>query len=410
MPKTYCPSDADQVQEIIAWAVSEEHPLEIIGAGSKRVLGRPMEDCSILDLSRLVGLTYYEPSELVLAAWGGTPLSLIESELGKNSQSLAFEPADYGRILDGKAGQATIGGLLACNISGPRRIQAGAARDHCLGVVGISGRGEVFKSGGRVVKNVTGYDLSKLMAGSYGTLAVMTEVTFKVLPMPEKIRTVLVFGLDIAEGISVLAQASLSDLEPSGLGYLPAAVVSRSAVGYVKELETSVAAIRIEGPAPSVEARCRALCKMFEGQGAIEELHGRNSSTLWREIANVEFLGGNGGDLWRLSVPPSTAADVVDRVRAGLPSSCKTEFIFDWAGGLIWLEITGAEDAAHTIVRNSLTAGGGHATLIKASEEVRRSIPVFQPASPGLAALNARVKQGFDPLGLLNPGRMSAAY
>jgi len=408
--ETYRPNDVDQVQEIVAWAVAEECPLEILGAGSKRAFGRPVEGCNILDLSGLVGLTYYEPGELVLAAWGGTPLSVIEAELSENAQGLAFEPADYGRILGGEAGQSTIGGLLACNISGPRRIQAGAARDHCLGVAGVSGRGEVFKSGGRVVKNVTGYDLSKLMAGSFGTLAVLTEVTFKVLPIPEKARTVLVFGLDIADGISALAQASSSDLQPSGLGYLPAAAASQSSVGYVTDPESSVTAIRIEGPALSVEARCRLLRKMFEDQGATEELHGHNSSTLWREIANVEFLGDDESDLWRLSVPPSTAANVANRIKSGLSSACKSGFIFDWAGGLIWFEVMGAEGAAHEIVRDSLIAGGGHATLIKASEEVRRSIPVFQPSSPGLSALNARVKQGFDPRGLLNPGRMSADY
>ncbi len=410
MSETYRPADADQVQEIVAWAVAEERPLEIRGAGSKRALGRPMEVCSTLDLSGLTGLTYYEPGELVLAACSGTPLSVIEAKLGENAQRLAFEPADYGSILGGTAGQSTIGGVLACNISGPRRIQVGAARDHCLGVSGVSGRGEAFKSGGRVVKNVTGYDLSKLMAGSYGTLAALTEVTFKVLPMPEKTRTVLVFGLSVSEGISVLGQASSSDLEPSGLSHLPAAAASRCSVGYVTQPGDSVSAIRIEGPAPSVEARCRSLREMFEDRGATEELHGHNSSTLWREIADVDLLGEAGGDLWRLSVPPSTAAGVVDRIGAALPSTCDAEFLFDWAGGLVWLDINGAKDAAHELVRDALAASGGHATLIRASEEVRRTIPVFQPTSPGLAALNARVKQGFDPRGLLNPGRMSAEY
>ena len=175
MSETFRPSDADQVLETVAWAVAEEEPLEIRGAGSKQNLGRPMADCRVLDLSALTGLTYYEPGELVLAAWAGTPLSVIEAELSENGQRLAFEPADYGRILGNVAGQATIGGLVACNISGPRRVQVGAARDHCLGVSGVSGRGEAFKSGGRVIKNVTGYDLSKLMTGSYGTLAALTE-------------------------------------------------------------------------------------------------------------------------------------------------------------------------------------------------------------------------------------------
>ena len=410
MSETFRPGDADQVLETVAWTVAEEQPLEIRGAGSKRNLGRPMADCGVLDLSALTGLTYYEPGELVLAAWAGTPLSVIEAELSENGQRLAFEPADYGRILGNAAGQATIGGLVACNISGPRRIQVGAARDHCLGVSGVSGRGEAFKSGGRVVKNVTGYDLSKLMTGSYGTLAALTEVTFKVLPVPEKTRTVLIFGHGEAEGIDVLSQASASALEPSGLAHLPAVAAARSSVGYVAEAGASVTAIRVEGPGPSVEARCRSLRSLFGGAGQTEELHGHNSGTLWREIADVTLLGSNGGSLWRLSVPPSTASGVVSAVEAQLPPSCRVEVLFDWAGGLIWLDVTGAENAAHDVIRGAIRDEGGHATLIRASVDVRRAVPVFQPPEPGLAALNARVKQGFDPRGIFNPGRMSTDY
>jgi glycolate oxidase FAD binding subunit len=410
MSETFRPGDADQVCETVAWAAAEERPLEIRGAGSKRNLGRPMDNCSVLDLSALSGLTYYEPAELVLAAKAGTPLSVIETELSENGQRLAFEPADYGRILGNAAGQATIGGLVACNLSGPRRIQVGAARDHCLGVSGVSGRGEAFKSGGRVVKNVTGYDLSKLMTGSYGTLAALTEVTFKVLPVPEKTRTVLVFGHGDAEGIATLGQALSSALEPSGLAYLPAVAASRSTVGYVSEIGTSVTAIRVEGPASSVEARCRSLRSLFGGSDKTEELHGHNSGTLWREIADVTLLGSSGGDLWRLSVPPSAASGVVSAVKAELSPSCSAEVLFDWAGGLIWLDVTGAEDAAHEAVRGALHDSGGHATLIRAPGDVRRTVPVFQPPEPGLASLNARVKQGFDPRGILNPGRMGTDY
>lgn len=410
MLETYRPSDADQALEIIAWAVSEEQPLEIRGAGSKRNLGCPMTDCSVLDLSALTGLTYYEPSELVLAARAGTPLSEIEAKLLENGQRLAFEPADYGRILGNVAGQATVGGLVACNTSGPRRIQVGAARDHCLGVSGISGRGENFKSGGRVVKNVTGYDLSKLMTGSYGTLAALTEVTFKVLPVPEKTRTVLIFGYDETEGIAALSQASASALEPSGLAHLPAVAAARSSVRYVADPGASVTAIRIEGPGASVEARCRSLRNLFGDRNLIEELHGYNSGTLWREIADVTLLGSSDGSLWRLSVPPSTASSVVSVVEAQLLPSCRVEALFDWAGGLIWLDVTGAENAAHDVIRGAIRDQGGHATLIKASIDIRRTVPVFQPLEPGLAALNARVKQGFDPRGIFNPGRMSTDY
>ena len=267
MSETLRPGGADQVRDIVAWAAAEEHPLEIRGAGSKRDLGRPMAPCDVLDLSGLTGLTYYEPEELVVAAAAGTPLTAVEAELSENRQRLAFEPVDYGRLLGGPAGRSTIGGIVACNISGPRRIQAGAARDHCLGVKGVSGRGEAFKSGGRVVKNVTGYDLSKLMTGSYGTLAALTEVTLKVLPVPEKTRTALVFGLDDVEGVAVMGRVTASSLEPTALAHLPAASAARSSVGYVADAGHSVTAVRIEGSAPSVEARCQSLRDLLGAVG-----------------------------------------------------------------------------------------------------------------------------------------------
>ena len=410
MSETFRPDDADQVRDIIAWAVAEEHPLEIRGAGSKRGLGRPMEACDVLELSGLTGLTYYEPGELVLAAEAGTPLRAIEAELLENQQRLAFEPVDYGRLFGGPAGQSTIGGVVACNISGPRRVQAGAARDHCLGVHGVSGRGEAFKSGGRVVKNVTGYDLSKLMTGSYGTLAALTEVTLKVLPVPEKTRTVLVFGLGEAEGIAALGRATASGLEPTALAHLPATAASHSSVGYVSESGKSVTAIRIEGPGSSVEARCQSLRGLLGDLGETEELHGHNSAALWREIGEVSLLPVDAGVLWRLSVPPSSAAGVVAAIEDSLPPSSAVEILFDWAGGLIWLKVAAVEDAAHETVRGALAGGGGHATLIHAPDEIRRKVPVFQPQDPGLAALSTRVKQGFDPRGILNPGRMAAEY
>ncbi len=410
MSETFRPDDAEQVREIVAWAAAEERPLEIRGGGSKRGLGRPAPGaCDVLDVSGLGGVTFYEPTELVLAAAAGTPLAHVESELARNRQRLAFEPVDYGPLTGGAAGRSTVGGVVACNVSGPRRVQAGAARDHCLGVNGVSGRGEAFKSGGRVVKNVTGYDLSKLMAGSYGTLAVLTEVTFKVLPAPEKTRTVLLYGLDDAAGVAALGRAAASGLEPTALAHLPAPAASRSGVGYVSGAGAGagVTAIRIEGPAPSVEARCAALRKSFGPAGGTEELHGRNSGALWREVGEARLLPAD-GVLWRLSVPPAGAAGVAADIAGALPEDAAAEAVFDWAGGLIWLAVEGVGDAAHGVVRSAIAAGGGHATLVRAPAEVRRRVPVFQPPDPGVAALSARVKKGFDPRGILNPGRMRA--
>src|SRR5947209_6226994 len=206
MPDSLKPSDAKAVEQAVQWALSDGKTLEIVGGGSKRGVGRPSQTDVTLDLSALTGVTLYEPEELVLSARAGTPLAEIEALLAAHGQQLAFEPMDCGAIL-GSAAAASIGGTLSANLSGPRRMKAGAARDHFLGFAAVSGRGESFKSGGRVVKNVTGYDLCKLMAGSWGTLAVLTDVTLKTLPQPETEETVLVRGLDPPQAIAAMTGA-----------------------------------------------------------------------------------------------------------------------------------------------------------------------------------------------------------
>ena len=400
------PADGDQVREAIAWAVAEEKPLTLQGAGTKAALGRPPRTAHVLDLSALAGVSLYEPEELVLRAGAGTPLIEIEALTAAQDQHLAFEPPDYGPLLGSPAAAATIAGVLACNLSGPRRIQAGAARDHFLGFEAVSGRGERFKSGGRVVKNVTGYDLCKLLAGSYGTLGALTEVTFKVLPRPEKTRTVLVFGLDDRAAVAAMVAAGGTSHELSGLAHLPARQAARSAVSYVADAGVSVTAFRIEGPGPSIEHRCAALRETASRCGPVEELHSRNSGRFWREVRDVApFAGERERLVWRLSVPPAAGAEVVSRIARDLDVSA----IYDWAGGLVWLSLEGAGEAGHEQVRSALADVGGHALLVRAPGEIRAAVPVFQPQAPALAALSARVKESFDPSRILNPGRMYAA-
>lgn len=402
MTEVLKPADSAQLAEAVAWAAAEGVPLEICGAGSKRGLGRPVEAAYTLDVGGLAGVSLYEPDELVMSAGAGTPLKEIQEQLTEHRQQLAFEPPDYGRLLGGAAEAQTIGGVIACNLSGSRRVKAGAARDHFLGFKAVTGRGEAIKSGGRVVKNVTGYDLSKLMAGSYGTLAVFSEVTVKVLPAPEKLRTVLVYGLSDAEGVAVLSRAAGSPHEASGLAHLPAAAARRSAVGYVSGGGSSVTAIRVEGPAPSVEHRCRALKEMFSGAAAVEELHGSNSARFWREVTDtVDLLPQGTGFLWRLSVTPSEAP----AISAVILEALGGEAFYDWTGGLVWLSLPPSEDAGHETVRGAV-GGQGHATLIRAPAEVRARVPVFQPEAEALSRLNGRIKESFDPCRVLNPGRM----
>ncbi len=270
MPDVLKPGDADQARDVVAWAAAEEESLEIVGGGSKRALGRPVRAGHRLDVSGLVGVTLYEPAELVMTARPGTPLAAIEAELDNSDQQLAFEPPDLGPLLGGPAGAGTVGGVFACNLSGPRRIKAGAARDHFLGTLAVTGRGEAIKAGGRVVKNVTGYDLCKLFAGSYGTRAVMTELTFKVMPAAEKTRTVLVAGLDDGAAIEAMTAALASAPAVSAAAQLPAVAAARSAVAYVSGAGAGVTALRVEGPAPSAEHRCQALRELLAGHGEVE--------------------------------------------------------------------------------------------------------------------------------------------
>jgi glycolate oxidase FAD binding subunit len=399
------PADGEQVREVLAWAAAEEEPIAVQGGGSKIALGRPMQAARVLDLSQLTGVSLYEPEELVLRAGAGTALSEVEALVAGEGQQLAFEPPDYGPLLGAPPGGATIAGAVACNLSGPRRIQAGAARDHFLGLKAVSGRGEHFKSGGRVVKNVTGYDFCKLLAGSYGTLGALTEVTVKILPAAEKTRTVLILGLDDRAALAALREASGSAHEVSGLAHLPASEAARSAVSYVADADTSVTALRIEGPGPSVEHRCAALRQAMAAHGPVEELHSRNSAAFWREVRDVgPFVGEESRLVWRLSLPPAAGAEVVARIAAEI----ETRAFYDWAGGLVWLSLEESPDAGHETVRAALTEVGGHALLVKAPAEVRAVVPVFQPLAPSLAALTARVKESFDPRRILNPGRMYA--
>ncbi len=420
MSETFRPETDVQVAELLSWALAEELPLELRGRGSKRALGRPLQAERTLDLSGLSGIVFYEPEELVLKAKAGTPLAEIEAALAEKNQELAFEPSDLGPLLGGEAGQGSIGGVIACNLSGPRRIKAGAARDHFLGVEAVSGRGELFKSGGRVVKNVTGYDLCKLLAGSYGTLAVATDIVVKVLPAPEKTRTVLVFGLDEEKALQAMTGALTSSHEVSGAAHLPANLAARSGVSRVAEAGGAVTAIRVEGPGGSVAHRCSALRETLGSLGETEELHSHNSQSFWRELRDVAPFTGDERAVWRISVAPQAGPGIA-RFLQGMSGQGMSgqgmsgqgmsgaDCFMDWGGGLIWAALPAGEDASAEALRAAVAeAGGGHATLIRAPEPLRAGVPVFQPLDPVQDALTRRVKESFDPKGILNPGRMFA--
>lgn len=396
----FSPATLDELRDAVATALAAEEPLEVIAGGSKRGLGRPLQTPHVLDLGALAGVRDYEPAELVLTAGAATPLDEIAALLDENRQMLAFEPPDWRALLGACETRPTLGGALACNMSGPRRVKAGAARDHLLGFRAVSGRGEIFKSGGRVVKNVTGYDLSKLMAGSYGTLAALEEVTVKVLPRPEQVATVVLCGLDPAAAGRAMSRALGSPYDVSGAAYLPAGSVPVPAA-------VSVTAFRVEGATPSVGFRRERLLAELAGDCESTVLEDAASSTFWRAVRDVEPLAALAErTVWRVSVAPARGAALAEAVARVLD----TVWYLDWGGGLAWLAVAGAEDGGAAVIRDAIRGadgrGTGHATLIKGSAALRRAVPVFEPQPPALAALAARVKDGFDPRHILNPGRM----
>ena len=400
---TFAPTSSAEVLSSVQWAAAEDAPLEIVGHGSKRGIGRPLQTEHTLDLSKLTGVTLYEPAELVLSARAGTSLAEIENLLAENGQQLAFEPMDYGRLLGGEPGKGTIGGVLAANLSGPRRLKAGAARDHVLGIHAVSGRGEAFKSGGRVVKNVTGYDLSKAMAGSWGTLAVLTDVTFKVLPAAETEVTLAVRGLLDDNAAAAMSMAPGASAEVSSAAHLPERIAARVADGTLGSEAATL--LRVEGFGPSVAYRVEALKTLLRKAGPLQEIGGEASLLVWRDIRDCVPFAGSDKPLWRVSMAPADSHAMVMALRM----QSAVEVFYDWQGGLIWLSMEMGEAEAELVRAAVRHFGGGHATLVRAAPAIRAAVPVFQPQQPALAALSARLKAEFDPKGILNPGRMAPA-
>jgi glycolate oxidase FAD binding subunit len=369
------PATETELSEIVAHATG---PLRVVGGGT-RPIGRPVAG-DVLSVAGLSGIELYEPGALTIVAKAGTPLAEVEAALAAEGQRLPFEPMDH-RALLGTGGAPTIGGVVAANVSGPRRIQAGAARDSLIGVRFVDGSGTVVKNGGRVMKNVTGYDLVKLMAGSWGTLGVLSEVAFKVLPAPEAAASLSLEGLSALQAVEATAVALGSPFEVSGAAHLP---------GEGRTI------LRIEGFAASVAYRAGRLSELMAPFGAVTvEEDGATVAETWRGIRDVSGFAGREGDVWRISVTPSDGPEIAARTGG--------EAMFDWGGGLIWALVPEGTD-----LRARLGAFAGHATLIRASEETRARIAPFQPEPAPLAKLSRGLRGKFDPRGILNPGLMGA--
>ena len=373
------PSDERELAEAVSGAV---RPLAVRGGGTRRV-GHPV-DGDDLTVAGLSGITFYEPGALTLVARAGTSLALVEATLASEGQMLAFEPMDHRKLL-GTSGEPTIGGTVAANVSGPRRVRAGACRDFLLGVRFVDGCGRIIKNGGRVMKNVTGYDLVRLMAGSRGTLGVLSEVCLKVLPRPESTAVLLLAGLDVETAVRAMSAALNSPYEVSGAAHVP--------VGLDGD---PVTMIRLEGFEASVAYRAERLkARLAEfGPAEIERrTDGPESTTAgWAWIRDVEAHGGTGEDVWRFSIPPRDAPALVRNL-------ADARVVLDWGGGLVWAAVEAGRDARRSVA-------SGHATLIRADDETRNRLGVFQPETEPLATFAEGLRRKFDPEGILNPGLM----
>jgi glycolate oxidase FAD binding subunit len=394
------PKNEKEAAEQVSEAFSAGTRLGVVGGGTRADIGHPIQTQKKLTSARLSGITNYEPAELVMTVKPGTPMKKIDAALKKARQRLVFEPMDH-RALLGSEGEPTIGGVIAGNVSGPRRILAGAARDSLLGVRFVNGRGEVIKNGGRVMKNVTGLDLVKLMAGSWGTLGFLTEVTLKVLPAPETEKTLAIRGLTEEEAATTMAVAMGTSAEMSGAAHLPQLVANRVIGGELSDDPATL--LRVEGFADSVKHRIELLSDLFAKSGELQILNEKKSVKLWREVRDcIPFADGTRKPVWRISMAPMEGCRMV----AALRLEAAADAFYDWQGGLVWLRIE--DDPAPETVRKLVAAnGGGHATLIRADGAFRASIPVFEPQPKPVALLSKRIKEQFDPKGILNPGRMA---
>jgi glycolate oxidase FAD binding subunit len=390
----------DSIVAVVAEAARNREPLLIQGNGTKAGMLRPVQAARTLSTAGLSGVNLYAPKELIISAWAGTPLPEIEATLAAAGQHLIAEPPDLSELLGPNGKPQTLGGVVATNLSGPRRVAWGAMRDHVMGVRAITGRAEIIRSGGRVLKNVTGLDLCKLLTGSHGTLGVITEITLKVLPAPEATGTLVIPGLDAAAGVAALSAALGSPYGVSGAAWIPAAATTR--IPGLAGIGGSATLIRIEEFTPSVDYRIGRLRDQFAAADAVT-LDTDMSRAVWKQVRDARALATGAEDaVWRVSVRPSAGPSVLDAL---LPRGVAG--FLDWGGGLVWL--TGpADTATHAAVEAAAKAAGGNWTLLRAPDALRGAVRVVPDEIASLARITREVKAAMDPAGILNPGRLYA--
>ena len=402
------PQNEIEVSNFIKKFYKSNVPIELIGSGSKRKIGKPLQCSKTLNLTKLNGIIEYLPEELYIKVKACTSIQQIEEELKKNKQQLAFEPIDFGYLFNGKSNYGTAAGQIACNISGSRRFKVGSVRDHVLGFRGVNGKGEIIKSGGNVVKNVTGYDLSKLVCGSYGTLIALTEITFKVLPAPEVSKTLIIHDQKIEPATFLLEQAISSSNDISGAAFFP---IEPKVSGCVMNIEEtfklndlkhggSLTAIRIEGSKKSINLRIQNLIDELKIVNFnISILDTYQSEIFWNKVKSLEFFSSSKNNILRIVIPPSECVQLVYQL------SNKFKYYLDWGGALMWMEAFELSEEMFESIRKKVVKHGGYVTMIKNSDYLPYVEDVFT-INRGRFNISQNIKKSFDPKRILNPGKM----
>ena len=404
----YKPVDEIETSNFIKEIYKKNLPTEIVGTNTKNFIGNKLQCAKVLDLSRLSGIVEYLPEELYIKVKACTPISLIEESLEKNNQQLAFEPIDFGYLKDSNSNKGTAAGQLSCNFSGSRRFKVGSLRDHILGFRGINGKGDIIKSGGTVVKNVTGYDLSKLVTGSFGTLTALTEITFKVLPKKDSISTLIIYSEDNKVITDLFDQLLSSSNEISGAVYMPKELNNKNYTKNIEKIfkfnnlksEEPFVAVRIEGSKKSIDERIQDISQELQtNKMKTSILDFYQSKLFWEKINNLELFSGTKNNLLRAVIPPAESLNLMKYLKNNF------KYYIDWCGSLFWIEVLEEENIQIKAMKETIINLGGYLTIVKKSESLSSDIDLFTVNDTRLL-LSQKIKESFDPKKLLNPGKM----
>jgi len=394
------PNSEETIADIVKYCYKKNIPLEICSLGSKKNIGRNFQSQKTLDLSNYSGIIKYEPEELYIKVKSGTSIKEIKEELEKKNQQLAFEPTDFGPLFDGKNNEGTIGGVLSCNFAGPRRFKVGSARDHILGFQGVNGKGEIIKSGGTVVKNVTGYDLCKVITGSFGTLSVFTEISIKVLPKPDLTKTLVIENQHLKKGLEYLTTSLASSSDPSGAVFYPEYFRSQFTLNDLTT-EGPITAIRIEGSKLSIDERIKQLLnELVINKKEVSILDSEQSNIFWEDTRCLKVFTNLKNNLLRIIVPASETFDLINKLK---PYNIK--YFIDWGGNLVWVQLGELNLNILKEIKFIVKTLGGYLTVIKVEESLKALIDIFT-IDDVKYKIYEKIKKSFDPKRILNPGKM----